>query len=167
MIKYIFPDIFSVFLFLRKITAVIIHHHTISKNQLQVFIQKPVQIHLAHMEHPIGALQPGRSEHFPHRDIYICHTIFKSRLSGSILNGMKGHSQVRPICILSLNMHLIPLIHGLDNRLLYLLIDFSIQGINPNHFPENLRKLPANFRHRPGNNGKTALFSFDIAVGNL
>ena len=77
MIENIFPDIFFIFLFGIKIGAAILCNLSICKNQFQILILQLIEINFCYMQFSVCSRQFRGGKDFSHRDIDICHAVFK------------------------------------------------------------------------------------------
>ena len=122
MEQHIFSDIFFIFFFVFKITAGIISNHTILEMNLQILITQFLKINLTDMKHTCRACKSRRSKHFPHRNVHICHTVFKNRLFLRILQFSQAHCQICSIAVFSKDVYLAALIQCVYDSLLNSLI---------------------------------------------
>ena len=80
---------------------------------------------------------------------------------------MEHYRQISTVSAAAHDMRAVPCIQGMDDGLLDLLVQFIIQRIDLYCFPKDFLKLRANFRNWKCDDGKTALFSYNILVYEL
>ena len=116
------------------------------------------------MERPFRTRQRRGGEHLSHRDIHIRHAVFEIRLFFRILKGMEHYPEIGSVPLHPPDQHIFPQVKGIDDPLLHLLIKPVIQGIDPDHLIENLRKALSDLRRGKGDDGEAPLLLPDIAV---
>lgn len=119
------------------------------------------------MQLSVCSRQFRRGKYFPHRDIDICHAVFKIRLFFRIFQFVKLYTQICPVFTFSQNMHTRSEIQCIDQLLLNLLIQIIVQRIDFYSLTKDFFKLISDRRYRIGDDRETSLLAFDIAVRNL
>ena len=165
--KNIILNISTVFFFRFKIRTGIIDHLTTVKHKFQVFKLQSVQINLLYMKDSAGSCENRGRKHFPHRNIHICHTVFKICLFFDIFKFMQMNDQICFIVIFALDFYPLTGIQSLYDRLLDPFVQFIIQCIDLYNLRKNLREIRSNLWYRISNDRKASLIAFDIAVHNL
>ena len=164
-VQHILPDIRLVLQLPGEIRTAVIFHHPVGELQLQILILQFIQVNAVYMEHPFCPLQDRGGKYLSHRDIHVCHAVFKDRLLLRVLQRMEPHLQIRPVSVSAKDMDIRSLIQRVDQGLLHLLIQFCVQGIDPDDLPEDLRVTFPYLWHRIGHDGKASLISRNILVG--
>ena len=112
-----------------------------------------------------GKLRGG--EDLSHGNIHIRYAVFENGFLFRMLQLHQLHLHIRPVCPGSFDMHIFPLIQGVNQFLLNALVQTVIQVIDLLDFPENLLKVVSNLRDGPGDDGKASLISGNITVYQL
>ena len=119
------------------------------------------------MKDSAGAFQYRRSKDFPHRNVYIRHTVFKNGLFFRVFQLVKLHGQIRYVVSFSKDMNRFPLIQSVDQCLLDSFIQLIIQGVDLYDFFKNLIVGFSDGRHRKGHDGKASFISRNIFIHHL
>ena len=119
------------------------------------------------MKDSAGSCENRGRKHFPHRNIHICHTVFKICLFFDIVKFMQMNDQISLIIIFSLNFYPLTGIQRLYDRLLDPFVQFIIQCIDLYNLRKNLREIRSNLRYRISNDRKASLITLYIAVHDL
>ena len=153
-----------VFLFVCEVFAVIAADAAILKMQLQIVILHPIQIYLRHMQHALCSGKLRRCEHLSHRNIHVCHTVFKIRLLCRIGERMEHYLHISTIFISAFDPYPFRLVQRVDDTLLNRLVRLIIQRIYLQYLIENRFKILSYLRYGERNDRKASLFRIDIFV---
>ena len=159
--------ILAVFILRIKICTGISCNSSVFKIQFQILEKEFPQIDLCDVQLSFCFLQYRRCEHFPDRNIDICHTVFKCGLFGRIGKRMNLYIQIRAVSVTAFDVHTVRRIQHINDLLLHIAVKHIIKRIDMHRFRKDFFVFFSDGRNRVSNNRKTAFLPVNVMIDQL